>query len=67
MKAHNIILKFVPSGMCEINIHKKKLRKPEGKQVLRFDEGLLQDLAWGRAPPVITRSIIILCFSYMFA
>jgi hypothetical protein len=41
MKAHNIILKFVPSGMCEINIYRKKLRKPEGKQVLRMDEGLL--------------------------
>jgi hypothetical protein len=25
MKAHNIILEFVPSGMCETNIYREKL------------------------------------------
>jgi hypothetical protein len=25
MKAHNIILEFVPSGMCETNIYRKNL------------------------------------------
>jgi len=29
-----------------------------------MNKGLLQDQAWGRAPPVITISITILSFNY---
>jgi hypothetical protein len=61
MRAHSIILEFVPSGMCETNIYRENLIRTY-KQVIRMNQESLQDPAWGRVPPVIMISITILCF-----
>jgi hypothetical protein len=62
MKAHNIILEFAPSGMCETNIYGEKLIRTSRQTSSKYESRITSRSSLGESTPVITISITILCF-----
>jgi hypothetical protein len=60
MKAHNIILEFAPSGMCETNIYREKLIRAWRQKSSKDESRITSRSSLGRAPLVVTTSITIL-------
>jgi hypothetical protein len=60
MKAHNIILEFAPSDMCETNIYRDKLRKTRRPASSKDKSRTTSRSILGESTPVITISITIL-------